>query len=63
MDEMKLIKKLELLKEIKPNAEWVAFSKREIVSQYFEKEETTSILTTFVNTVAKAFETPKVFAP
>jgi hypothetical protein len=63
MDEMKLIKKLELLKEVKPNTEWVAFSKREIVSQYFEKEETVSILTTFVSTVAKAFETPKVFAP
>lgn len=63
MEEIKIIKKLESLKETKPNNEWVAFAKRDILSKEFVKEETTSTFATFISTCSHIFETPKVLAP
>ena len=63
MEEINIIKKLESLKETKPNNEWVVFTKRDILSKEFVKEETTSTIATFISTLHRAFETPKVLAP
>lgn len=63
MEELNIIKKLESLKETKPNNEWVAFTKRDILSKEFVKEETPSTIATFMSTLHRAFETPKVLAP
>lgn len=63
MEEIKLIKKLESLKEVKPNRDWVSFAKREVLSKQFEKEERSLAFISFINKVSSVFETPKVFAP
>jgi hypothetical protein len=63
MDELNLIKKLESLKEIKPNNDWVVFTKREVLSKQFEKEEILFSFESLINKIAYVFETPKVLAP
>ncbi len=63
MEEINIIKKLESLKETKPNSEWVAFAKRDILSKEFVKEKESFSFTTFISTLSHAFETPKVLAP
>lgn len=63
MEEIKIIKKLEALRVVKPNSEWVSFSKRNILSKQFEENSTTTIFTSFFNTIGTVFETPKVLMP
>ena len=62
MEEIKIIQKLESLKAIKPNNEWVNFAKREVISKQFDVESST-VLSNFVSTIYHAFETPKVLTP
>lgn len=63
MDEMQLIKKLELLKETRPNAEWASLAKREIMGKVFEAEAPRATFASVLNAVGSVFETPRVFAP
>jgi len=63
MEEIQLIKKLESLKGTKPNTEWVSFAKRDIIGKQFEKETTTAVFASILNTIGSAFETPKVMIP
>jgi len=60
MDELKLIKQLESLKGIKPNQNWVAFSKGTILSKEFEKQTTFESL---FEGIGHAFATPRYVAP
>lgn len=63
MDEIKVIKNLEALKAVKPQAEWAAFSKRNILSKQFEQTETVATFASVFNTIGHAFETPRVLMP
>jgi cell division protein FtsB len=63
MDELKLIKQLESLKQVKPNSNWVALSKGNILSKQFEVQGTAATFASIFNTIGHAFETPRVLAP
>jgi hypothetical protein len=61
MEEIQLIKKLELLKATKPNNEWVSLVKRDIMNKQFEAPVAT--FASVLNTIGSAFETPKALVP
>jgi len=63
MEEIQIIKRLESLKCVKPNSEWVSFAKGQILSKQFEKEVVKSVFASMLDTVGSAFETPKVMIP
>ena len=64
MEEIKVIKNLEALKAVKPNTEWVSFTKRNILTKQFtETVETRATFASIFNTIGSAFETPKVLMP
>jgi hypothetical protein len=63
MEEIKVIKKLESLKGIKPNSEWVSFAKRNIMTKQFEETTTVATFASAFNTFASIFETPKALMP
>lgn len=60
---MKLIKQLESLKQVKPNSNWVALSKGNILSKQFETQGVTSTFASIFSTIGHAFETPRILAP
>ena len=63
MEEIKVIKNLEAMKAVKPNLEWVAFSKKNIMTKQFEETSTVTTFASIFNTIGSAFETPKVLMP
>ncbi|MCK9393939.1 MAG: hypothetical protein WCX30_01150 [Candidatus Paceibacterota bacterium] len=60
MNEYKVIKKLESMKKIKPNSDWVSFSKQNIVSKTFEEEPSTSLRDVVIKSFGIAFNRPKL---
>ena len=60
---MKLIKQLESLKQVKPNQNWVALSKGNILSKQFEKQGTAATFASLFENVGHVFETPRYVAP
>jgi hypothetical protein len=63
MEEIKVIKNLEAMRAVKPNAQWVAFSKKNIMTKQFEEPATVATFASIFNTIGHAFETPKVLTP
>jgi len=63
MEEIKVIKNLEAMKAVRPNSQWVAFSKKNIMTKQFEETATVATFASIFNTIGHAFETPKVLTP
>ena len=63
MEEIKVIKNLEAMKAVKPNSQWVAFSKKNIMTKQFEETSTVTTFASIFNTIGSAFETPRVLMP
>lgn len=59
MDEFTLGKKLQNLQTIKPNTEWVAFNKAEILGKEFEAERAWSFEESF-STISSVFKVPRL---
>jgi hypothetical protein len=59
MDEFTLGKKLQNLQTIKPNTEWVAFNKSEILGKEFDSEQSWSFGES-VSTISSIFKTPRL---
>ena len=51
------------MKAVRPNAQWVAFSKKNIMTKQFEEPATVATFASILNTIGHAFETPKVLTP
>jgi hypothetical protein len=63
MEEIKVIKNLEAMKAVRPNSQWVAFSKKNIMTKQFEETSTVATFASIFNTIGSAFETPRVLMP
>lgn len=61
MDEFTLAKKIQILQSVKPNTEWVAFNKSEILSKEFEKKESFS-LNSVASAITSALRVPQLVA-
>lgn len=51
------------MRAVKPNSQWVAFSKKNIMTKQFEETEAVATFASIFNTIGHAFETPKVLTP
>jgi hypothetical protein len=60
MNEYEVIKKLESMKKVRPNTDWVVFSKQNIVSTTFEAEPSVGIKDTIIELFGVAFNRPKL---
>jgi hypothetical protein len=60
MNEYEIIKKLESMKKVKPNADWVIYAKQNIVSKTFEAEPTVSLKDSVIELFGVAFSRPKL---
>ncbi|MFA5080084.1 MAG: hypothetical protein WC472_00460 [Candidatus Paceibacterota bacterium] len=60
MTEYEVIKKLESMKKIKPNDDWVNFSKQNIISKTFEPEPSIGLKDTIIELFGVTFNRPKL---
>lgn len=60
MNEYEIIKKLESMKKVRPDANWASFSKQNIVSKTYEAEPSLGLKDNIVQLFGIAFDRPKL---